>query len=120
MVQALLQELATKLDRLVREGHADSIDLRRLPLPPGALEALRSWFGQGEIEASVKALGMTSIRETAVAGVWWVQQTKPGGESIGEGLAITCCPDLLATHVDDVRAAAESLQLRLNALSGLS
>ena len=116
MMRALLNELAAKLNTLVETGEAQQIDLRRLPLPSGALTALKDWLGRGEIEATVRALAVTTIRETAIAGVWWVTHAKVAGHMLDEHLEITRCPALLMTHPGDIRTAARALQLRLHAL----
>lgn len=113
MAQALLVELSAKLSALARGEQVDNIDLRRLPLPPGTLEALRIWLGKGEVCATVSALGTTTIQETATAGVWWVSQAKASGEPIGDSLEIARHPTLLVTHVDDILVAAERFRLRL-------
>lgn len=113
MMRALLQELAAKLALLAEEGRPEHIDLRRLPLPPEGLTALKNWLGQGEIEATVRALGVTTIRETAVAGVWWVRHAKLAGDTLDEHLEITPCPALLMAHADDIRRAAHVLEIRL-------
>lgn len=113
MMRALLQELGAKLNQLAKEGRPEHIDLRRLPLPPDGLTALKHWLGQGEIEATVRALGVTTIRETAVAGVWWVRHAKLTGDILDEHLEITACPALLMAHTDDIRRAAHALELRL-------
>lgn len=113
MVQALLVELSTKLAALARGEQVDNIDLRRLPLPPGGLEAMRRWLGKGEVSATVSALGTTTVQETATAGIWWVSQAKASGEPIGDTLEIAECPALLVTHADDILAAAEQFRVRL-------
>lgn len=115
MVRAVLRELLAKLTRLAANGQSDSIDLHRLPLPPGGIDALKSWLGDGEIAATVTALGLTTIRETAVAGVWWVQNAKAAGDAVSEHLEISYTPALLATHPDDLKQAVETLRDRLSA-----
>ena len=116
MVRALLRELLFKLSVQADEGRADHIDLRRLPLPVGALDALKTWLGRGEIEATVSALGITTIQETGVAGVWWVRYAKIGGETTGEHLEITPCPALLAADQGEIGSALEALRGRLMTL----
>jgi hydrogenase-1 operon protein HyaF len=120
MVRAVLRELMAKLTSLAADGLSDRIDLRRLPLPPGALDALRTWLGNGEVEATVTALGVTTIRETAVSGVWWVHHAKSAGEIFSEHLEISRSPELLSAQPDDVTQAADSLRSRLSALDSSS
>lgn len=116
ITRALLEELLGKLTALAQEGRDDCIDLLRLPLPPGALEALRAWLGRGEIEATVRALGTTTITETAIAGIWWVRQSKADGSAIGETLEIALCPALLTTDASDVAQSTEQLRRRMESL----
>ena len=113
MVRALLQELASKLVALAHDGLSNSIDLRRLPLPSGALDAFRAWLGRGEVHATVTALGTTTIDETAIAGVWWMRYANASGGLIGESLEIAACPALLGVRQSDIGAAAEALRQRL-------
>lgn len=120
MMRALLEELLSKLTALADEGRSDSIDLRGLPLPPGALEALRNWLGQGEIQATVNALGSTTIHETALGGVWWIRYAKVQGTPIGDTLEIAHCPALLLADRDDAREAAKELRRRLDRLTDSS
>lgn len=114
MMRALLQELSAKLSALAGDGRSDHVDLRRLPLPPGGLQTLREWLGRGEISATVTALGVTAIHETALAGVWWVEHSKASGEPVGVSLEISECPALLAVQRDDVASAAARLRARLS------
>lgn len=116
MVRALLRELLSKLTALATDGSTEHMDLRRLPLPPGALDALKRWLGRGEIDATVTALGITTIQETGIAGVWWVRHAKSSGDTIAEHLEITLFPALLMAHSDDVYRAAETLRSRLATL----
>jgi len=117
MLRALLEELLSKLTALAEEGRSDSVDLRGLPLPPGALKALRTWLGQGEIQATVNALGTTTIQETAFPGLWWVSYAKAQGAPIGDMLEITYCPALLLVDRDAVQSSAVELRRRADSLS---
>lgn len=117
MVQALLEELAAKLAALAQTGRTDCIDLRRLPLPNGTLDALRAWLGTGEVTATIRSLGVSQIQETGVAGVWWVEQAKPSGEPLGVTLDICECPAVLVADRDDVRTAVATLLRKRQALA---
>ena len=120
MIRALLRELTTKLTILATDDSPSHIDIRRLPLPPGALEALRAWLGSGEIEAKVTALGTTTIQETGIAGVWWIRHARSTGDVFSEHLEISRVPELLAADPEEVTQAAESLRSRLLALESPS
>lgn len=116
MLRALLRELLAKMEMLAADGSQSHVDLRRLPLPSGGLEALRTWLGSGEIDATVTALGVTNIRETAFAGVWWVRHAKAAGDVFSEHLEIARSPALLAADPEEMRQAVEKLRSRLTAL----
>lgn len=116
MLRALLRELMAKLEKLLADGSQSHMDLRGLPLPNGGLEALRTWLGSGEIDATVTALGVTNIRETAFAGVWWVRHAKAAGDVFSEHLEITQSPALLAADLVEVRQAVDELRSRLTAM----
>lgn len=120
MTRALLQEIVVKLTALTEQRQSDRIDLRRLPLPTGALAALRIWLGRGEVEATVNALGTTTISETSFAGIWWIQQTKSDGAPVGESLEFALCPRLLMTEPSDVEDALDRLLRRTNSLAATS
>lgn len=116
MLGALLREVAAKMEQLANDGTPGHVDLGRLPLPAGGLEALRAWLGRGEIEATVKALAVTSIQETAFAGVWWVRHLRATGDVLTEHLEITHCPRLLAADPEDLHRALGQLRSRLESL----
>lgn len=116
LVLALLHELESRLEALTARGETGQIDLMRVPLPSGALEALRTWLGSGEIEASVKALGLTTIWETRFAGVWWIRHAKLSGETLTEQLEIALSPALLSGDARDLPAAVQDLRERVAAL----
>ena len=71
-ILALLQELRDMLDSLATSGQCSAIDIRSLPMLPGDYEFLTGFFGEGEVTATINALGPTSIKETRIPGIWWV------------------------------------------------
>lgn len=116
-VPALLREIEALLTRLVGTGHSGRIDLRSLPLLPGDDERLADALGSGEVDAVIEALGETHVRETGVAGVWWVTHTNADGETVAAFIDITLMPDMLMTHADDARAGLAQLRSRLTDLT---
>ena len=60
-IRALLSEIATCLEKLVKTGNTGMIDLNSLPLAPGEYEQLRQTLGQGEISARIEAIGPSEI-----------------------------------------------------------
>ncbi|MBZ0071664.1 MAG: hydrogenase expression/formation protein [Gammaproteobacteria bacterium] len=111
--RALLSELETALQALLKTGREHSIDLRSLPLLPGELEYLRETLGQGEVRAELDALGHSEVRETAIRGVWWVMHWNTLDEVMAEFLEVSFCPDILRAQRDDVRDSLEALNARL-------
>lgn len=112
---ALLHQVDSMLISLASGGEGGSIDLRHTPLTPADRRTLESVLGHGEVEARVNALGMTHVRDTAVAGVWWVTHFNLQDQVLGEFIQVTHVPDLLATHPDDVHAAVPLLRARISA-----
>jgi hydrogenase-1 operon protein HyaF len=112
-VPALLREIEARLTHLVETGRSGRIDLRSLPLQPGDDERLADALGSGEVDAVIDALGETRVRETGVAGVWWVTHANADGDSVAAFIDITLMPEMLMTHVDDARAGLARLRCRL-------
>ncbi|HEB67390.1 MAG TPA: hypothetical protein ENI93_05540 [Gammaproteobacteria bacterium] len=112
-VLALLHEIAGLLERLVDTGESGSIDLRGLPLLPGERDALKTVLGEGEVRATLDALGETAIHETRLAGVWWVSHCDRNGEQIAEFIEVTRVPVILQSDSRDVRDAGEVLRAQL-------
>ncbi len=109
-VAAILTELATLLERLATEQTPAAIDLRSLPMSPQDRAELQRTLGEGEVQATVRARGLSSIRETQVAGVWWVEHRDAQGELIAELLEVTRIPEILASAPDEIAAAGPALR----------
>lgn len=113
-VSAILAELATLLERLADGQIPAAIDLRSLPMSPQDRTELERVLGDGEVQATVKADGLSSIRETGVSGIWWVTHCNAQGESIAELLEVTRVPELLASAPDEIAGAARALRGRVS------
>jgi len=111
--QALLFELQTALDKLAATGQSTQIDLKSLPMAPDEYEALKAFLGQGELDLELDIDGPTRIRETALAGVWWVQHVNGNGRVLSEVIEVNRFPEFLAAADDAVRRAARELLERL-------
>jgi hydrogenase-1 operon protein HyaF len=109
----ILHEIRSLLKDLVTSGKSASIDLRSLPLLPSDYEKLKEVLGQGEVSATVDAMGLTQARETAVHGVWWVTHYNSDETIIAEFIEVTDMPEILRTHPADARAGLDLLQSRL-------
>ncbi len=100
-IDALLTELIQHVERLKKTGESTSIDLRALLSQP-EIEHLKATLGQGEIQASLQAFGPSSINETRVPGVWFVEHRNAEYQTIAELLMVTLCPDILFTPVENL------------------
>ncbi|MEP6884839.1 MAG: hydrogenase expression/formation C-terminal domain-containing protein [Gammaproteobacteria bacterium] len=119
-VSAVLSELVALLERLAELKTPGVIDLRSLPMSPQDRVALQAALGQGEVQASVDAGGLSSIRETRVAGVWWVEHRNGDGELIAELLEVTQVPAILARAPDEIAAGAHALREQITAAHGIA
>ena len=111
-VPALLREIEALLADLVANGRNGRIDLRSLPLLPGDDARLAAALGDGEVDAVIQATGGTRVRETGVAGVWWVTHANAEGETVAEFIEVTLAPEILKTHVEDARTGLARLSER--------
>ena len=105
----VLHEVQHGLRKLVDTGESTVIDLRAIPFGPGDESRLLGMLGEGEIEATLDALGRTHIRETGFHGVWVVDYRDADDQRIGLQLEITDAPSLLKTPADDIGGSAEAL-----------
>ena len=113
-VSAVLAELATLLAQLEESQTPAAIDLRSLPMSPQDRTELERVLGDGEVQATVRADGLSSIRETSFSGIWWVTHCNPQGEMIAELLEVTLVPEILASAPDEIAAAAQALRERMS------
>jgi hypothetical protein len=75
------------------------------------LEAL----GQGEVTATLDAQGVSTLRETGFAGIWWTVHRDRDGEVTSELLEVSLVPQILASSPDDISLAAAALRRRIGA-----
>ena len=112
-VMAILAELVGLLERLASGELPASIDLRSLPMSPQDRIALQSALGDGEVQATLDAQGLSSIRETRVPGLWWVEHRDPRGEIIAESIEVTRIPQILMSALDEIGAGAAALRAQI-------
>jgi len=101
------------LDKLAKGDAAASIDLRSLPMSPEDRAQLQQVLGEGEVQATVNAQGLSRIRETQVSGVWWVEHFDRDEELIAESIEVARVPAILACAVDEIASAASHLRMRI-------
>jgi len=112
-VMAILAELVGLLERLASGELPASIDLRSLPMSPQDRLALQSVLGDGEVQATLDAHGLSNIRETRVPGLWWVEHRDPEGELIAESIEVTRMPQILMSALDEIGAGAAALRAQI-------
>ncbi|MHB8622669.1 MAG: hydrogenase expression/formation C-terminal domain-containing protein [Sulfuricaulis sp.] len=111
--EPLLYEIESLLNDLVESGKSSIIDLLGLPLVPGDYEKLKEILGQGEVNATLDAMGPTYVRETAVHGVWWVTHHNSDNVIVADFIEVTYIPEILRTHPVDARMGLDILRSRL-------
>jgi len=101
----LLFEVLHALEALLESGETSIIDLRSIPLAPGEEETILETLGQGEVHASLNALGPSEIIETRYAGVWLITHYNDEGAIVSRFIEITKLPDILNSQDEDMSNA---------------
>lgn len=109
LAQSLLREIARALAALSENDTRDAIDLRSLPLTPADRAELEEALGRGEVSVRFEVGGPSELWETSYPGVWWLRHLSAGDMVAAETIEITPLPDILASHPDDIAAAAARL-----------
>lgn len=109
---AILREVEALLERLVAGGESGAIDLRALPLAPADMELLARELGEGEVSASIQANGLSVVRETAYAGIWWVTHHDENDAVVAEFIEVCAIPEVLKSQQVDMSHALARLRRR--------
>ncbi len=117
-VAAVLTELVGMLERLALGGAAATIDLRSLPMSPQDRVELQANLGQGEVHATLNCQGVSTLRETGVSGVWWVEHHDERGELLAELIEVCAIPRILEASNEEMAAGAEALRGQLSRSPG--
>ena len=112
-VLPLLHEVRHALERLLATGEETTIDLASLPLAPGEFDRIEAALGQGEVTATLNALGPSEIRETRYSGVWLVTHRNATDEVMGRYIEIARMPSVLLAQEPDMRKGLADLALAL-------
>jgi hydrogenase-1 operon protein HyaF len=113
-VAAVLSEIVGMLEELARGGSPATVDLRSLPMSPTDRSELKSALGEGEVRATLDADGLSTLRETRVSGVWWIEHRDRQGELIAELLEVTSVPQILKSACDEIASSARELRERIS------
>ena len=100
---AILHEIADLLERLASDGSQGMIDLRAMPLTSGDRAQLEEVLAAGAVRVAIDAAGPTEVVETVYPGVWWTRHHNESGETVAEFIEVTVCPEILKSHIEDVR-----------------
>jgi hydrogenase-1 operon protein HyaF len=111
---ALLHELLGLLDGWVHKGEPASIDLRSLPLTRGDYAELRTVLGTGAVTARVEAIGVSEVRETQYAGVWWVTHYNEASQVVADLLEVCAVPAILPAPAEDAAEGLDRLKETLD------
>lgn len=114
----VLSQVRHALARLVDDGEPTQIDLGAMPFGPGDEDRLMALLGRGEVTASVDALGVTRIRETAYSGVWVVEYLNGDDQRVALHLEIDTVPRLLRSPPEDLSDALAALNAQLTDTPG--
>jgi hydrogenase-1 operon protein HyaF len=116
-VLPLLHEVRHALERLLATGEQTTIDLGSLPLAPGEFDRIAAALGEGEVRASLDALGPSEVRETRYSGVWLVTHRNATDEVMGRYIEIARMPAILLAQEPDMRKGLADLALALEGRS---
>ena len=112
--ESLLYEVLEHLGAYLSDDVPRAVDLRSLPLTSDDHTRLREALGRGEVEVELSVAGTSEIFETRYAGIWWVVHRGRDGATLTETIEITRCPEVLASHRDDMAAAFDRLSKALS------
>ena len=111
----ILREIRHALAKLVETGESTTIDLGAIPFAAGDERILDEVLGRGEVQATLTAMGVSHIAETAIAGVWRVDHMNEEDEVQSRFVEVTYCPDILKTQGADAAFGLQQLIARLDA-----
>ncbi len=117
-IAALLSEIASHLEGLAAGGEPAAIDLRGLPMSAAERQRLREALGPGEVRIVLEAAGESSIEETAVQGVWWIEHRTPDGALIASYIEIARVPGILIVPDEELARGAAKLRNTAEFFSG--
>jgi hydrogenase-1 operon protein HyaF len=111
----ILSEVRHALARLAESGESTRIDLAAMPFGPGDEERLMALLGQGEVSATVDALGPTRIRETRFPGVWIVDYANADDQRVALHIEVAEVPQILCSQRADLPDALAELDRQIAA-----
>lgn len=101
-LRPLLQEVAQALRQLSETGEDTTIDVSAMPFSAQDEADLRAHLGEGEVNATVNAFGLTLVQETALPGVWLVEHKDGNERRLALHLEVARVPSILVTPIEDI------------------
>jgi len=109
-LDAILNEIATRLGDYVAGGETSLIDLKSLPFSADEYERLRAKLGRGEVTARLDSIGDSEIYETRFPGVWWVTHYNVEGDIVADLIEIASVPAIVHSQPEDVHIGLAHLR----------
>lgn len=109
----VLNEIRHALERLIQQGEPTQIDLNAIPFGPGDEQRLLDFLGEGEVTATVSAMGPTLIHESRFTGVWTVDYRNRDDERLALHVEVAPIPRILRTQDQDLEDALKDLETEL-------
>ncbi len=113
---AIASEVASLVDRLASTAEPGAIDVQSLPMTVADRAQLRELLGTGEVHATIDADGLSTVRETAIAGVWWTEHRNRDGELLAELIEVCPVPEILVLASHELAGGSRLLRARIAAL----
>ena len=110
MAQAVFNELVDRLQEFADSGKKHVIDITSLPLTSSDKRELEELLGQGEVQVTLSTIGESQIIETAYSGIWWIKHFTADEKLISELIEITIIPEIIKSHPDDIKQAANNIK----------
>lgn len=109
MADAVLAEIAARMEDYIETGRSAAIELTAMPLTNEDRADLEVRLGRGEVAVTIESAGHSEIWETRFSGVWFVRHFGEGDRVATESIEIAEAPLIVRSHPADMRAAARRL-----------
>ncbi|HCI13379.1 MAG: hypothetical protein A2063_10870 [Gallionellales bacterium GWA2_60_142] len=117
-LDAILNEIASRLHDFVDTGATSLIDLKSLPFSAEEYEGLRATLGRGEVTARLDSIGDSEIYETRFPGVWWVTHYNVEGDIVADLIEIASVPAIVHSQPEDIYVGLARLRQTLTSVRG--
>ncbi len=75
-------------------------------MSPSDRTELKRALGEGEVRVTLNAEGISTIQETRIPGVWWIEHRDLQDQLIAELIDVNYVPDILARASGEIAAGA--------------